>query len=389
MNSKQKKKHRYWSKQEIALLKKLYPKILLKNLAKFFPKRNKKTISLKALSLGLKSAKLWQPNENNILRQYFAEGSSEELLKLLPKRSKLAILAQGERLGLKRNIRKPKLKVNENYFKKWSGNMAYILGFIFSDGNITKITHNGYSDKLAFGLHRKDIDILKKIKRELLAEQNLSFSKSYVHFSIYSQIIVDDLKKLGLSYRKSYEVNRGKVPDIPKKYIRHFIRGIVDGDGSIHFDKREYPTLSICGRKDIMTFVRNHFYAKFNLYSQVNQPKKNGKLSNVFYIAYRCNSAKTLINYIYNNAKIYLERKFKLAKRCPKIKIKSRKNYTEEENQIIQQFYRSQPKDKILSALPNRSWTSVQHQANVLKVYKYNINKKKINYAFNSGRKSC
>jgi intein-encoded DNA endonuclease-like protein len=327
MTSKNERKYKYWSKREIILLKRLYPKILVRNLVKFFPRRNKGTIAAKAMDLGLKSAKLWQPKENYILHQYFSEKSQEGLLKLLPKRSKLAILAQGERLKLKRNTRKPRLSINENYFKKWFENMAYVLGFIFSDGNITETIRNGYSDKLAFGLHKKDLDILKKIKRELSAEQKLSFSKNYVYFGVYSQIIVNDLKKLGVSYRKSLEVNRGKIPNVPQKYIRHFIRGIVDGDGSIHFDKRNYPTLSVCGRKDTMTFIKKHFLAKFSLNSKIIQPKKNGKLSNVFYISYRSNSAKILINYLYNNAKIYLERKFKLAKRCRKIKIKPHKIY--------------------------------------------------------------
>jgi len=359
-------KYKYWARREIILLKRLYPKILVRNLVIFFPGRNKGTITAKALTLGLKSAKLWQPEENYILRQHFSEKPLEKIIQLLPRRSRLAILAQGERLNLKRNVRRPKLKVNENYFKKWSEKMAYILGFIFSDGNITRTTHNGYSDKLAFGLHKKDIDILKKIKRELSAEQRLSFSKNYIHFSVYSQLIVDDLKKLGLSYRKSFDINQGKVPNIPKKYIRHFIRGIIDGDGSIHFNKKNYPTLNICGREDIITFIRKHFLNKLNLYSKISQPKKNGKLSNVFYICYRGNSAQALINYIYNNSHIYLKRKYKLARRCRRIKIKPRKNYTEKEIQIIKRTYQSQPKDKILSLLPNRSWSSIRARASIL-----------------------
>jgi len=52
--------------------------------------------------------------------------------------------------------------------------MAYILGFIFADGNITKVIHNGSSDKLGFGVNKKDIDILRKTKQELSAKQALS-----------------------------------------------------------------------------------------------------------------------------------------------------------------------------------------------------------------------
>ncbi|PIP22389.1 MAG: hypothetical protein COX38_00885 [Candidatus Nealsonbacteria bacterium CG23_combo_of_CG06-09_8_20_14_all_39_25] len=371
--------YKYWSHKEISLLKKFYPKLIVRELAKMFPNRTKATIVVKALSLGLPSAKLWQPEENNVLHKHFAEASEEKLLKLLPKRSWSAILAQGERLALKRKTDKPRLKVNEDYFKKWSLNMAYILGFIFADGNITEITHNGCSDKLAFGLHRKDIDILRKIKRELSAEQALSKSGKYIHFSVYSQKIVDDLKLLKVSYRKSLRrSSQENIPNIPQKYIQDFIRGIVDGDGSINFDKRGYPRLSICGRKKIMTFIRNHFLSRFNIYSKIAQAKYYGKKYNLFYIAYRSNSAKTLINYLYNNANLYLERKFKLAKRCLETEIKERKNYTKEENQTIRQFYHSLPRDKILSMLSNRSWSSIQQEARGLGLYKYNIKNNKL-----------
>ena len=360
--------YKYWSDKEVSLLKKYYPKQLrVKDLVRMFPNRTKSTIVVKAFGLGLSSAKLWRPEENDILYKNFAEASEEKLLKLLPKRSWPAILAQGERLGLKRKTNKPKLKVNEFYFRKWSPKMAHILGFIFADGNITEVTHNGYSDKLGFGQNKKDIDILRKIKQELSAEQTLSIGKKYVHFSIYSQVIVDDLKKLGITYRKSSQKNPCKLPNIPQKYIRDFIRGIVDGDGSVNFNKRGRqkgrPNLSICGRKEVMSFIRNHFLCRFNIYSKITQPKKGGKLSNVFYINYRCNSAKILIHYLYNNARLYLERKFRLAKQCSKIKIRPRKNYTKEENQIIRQFYHSSLKDKILSMLPNRSWPYIQYHA--------------------------
>ena len=369
---------KYWSDEEVSLLKKYYPKLRVKDLAKMFPNRTKDTIVAKALSLGLPSAKLWQAEENNILRKHFSEASRTELLKLLPKRSWLAILAQGERLGLKRKIDKPRLKINENYFKQWSSNMAYILGFIFADGGIVRVTHNGSSDKLGFGQNKKDIDILRKIKQEFSAEQTLSPSGNYVHFSIFSQVMIDDLKKLGVLYRKSLRKNSSKLPSVPKKYIRDFIRGIVDGDGGISFDKKGYPSLSICGRKEVIAFIRNYFLSKFDIYSKISQGKKNGRISNVFYICYRCNSAKTLVDYLYNNADLYLERKFKLAKQCLKIEMKHRRNYTEKENQIIQQFYHSLPKDKILLMLPNRSWPNIQSRAWRMGLTKNKRRKKKL-----------
>ncbi len=47
----------------------------------------------------------------------------------------------------------------------------------------------------------------------------------------------------------------------------------------------------------------------------------------IFYIAYRANSAKTLINYLYNDSNLYLKRKFKLYQKSLKIKIKKYKKH--------------------------------------------------------------
>ncbi|MBI2515054.1 hypothetical protein HYV91_02635 [Candidatus Wolfebacteria bacterium] len=363
-------KYHYWSDKEVELLIALYPKFRVKDIAEKFPGRTRDTIVAKALSLSLSSAKLWQREENEILKKYFKDSTEGELLNFLPKRSWSAILAQGERLGLKRSTNKPKINVNESYFQKWSPNMAYVLGFTLADGCITRGTHEGYSDALKFGVQKRDVDILEKIKRELSSQHKISLVKSAAYLCITSQKIVDDLKILKISYQKSL---REKIPDIPGKYVRHFIRGIVDGDGGISIDKLGYPNLSICGGENTVTFIRNYFLKKFNIYSTVTKSiSKDGKY-NLCHIAYRCNSAKTLLGYLYTNAYLYIERKFQAAKRCIKIEMKYRKNYSQKEKQVIKQFYPLLSKTEILSMLPNRNWNSIQHQASKSGIYKYNI----------------
>lgn len=314
--------YKLWAKKEISLLKKYYPVLWVKDLEKIFPNRTRATIAAKATDLKLPSAKLWQLKENKILKKYFCRLRISELQKLLPRRSKTAIWAQGERLGLKQNRNHSRLYVNENYFKTWSADMAYILGFILADGCIVEGTYKGYSDALKFGVQKRDTDILEKIKKGLSSEHKISLCKTANHFTITNQIIVNDLKNLGISYRKSL---KEKIPNIPQKYIKDFIRGIVDGDGSIHFDKiRNYPTLSVCGGKKTITFIQNHFLSKFGIYSKIGKRKK---IQFIFYIAYRANSAKTLINYLYDDSNLYLKRKFKLYQKSLRIKIKKKKKH--------------------------------------------------------------
>lgn len=322
-----------WTDEEVNLLKSLYPNTRVKNLVDYFPRRNKGTIVVKALSLNLPSAKLWQQEENEILKKYFPLTLKEELLILLPKRSWKSIIAQGERLGLKRKTDKPRLPVNEDYFKYWSPNMAYILGFILADGCIIKGSYTGYSDSLKFGVQLSDKDILEKIKKELMSKHKISVVKNAVHFCVASQELVNDLKKLGISYRKSLNEC---VPYVPLEYIRDFIRGIIDGDGGIGIDKKGYPTIGVCGGRQTLVFIRNHFLEKFQLYSKISRRTYSKECKNFLYeIKYKSNTALKILSYIYNNERsLYLNRKYELARKCLKLKIRERKNinrwYTDE-----------------------------------------------------------
>lgn len=315
-----------WSKQEISNLKKFYPIMLVRDLIPLFPKRNRYTIAAKALALGLPSAKLWREEQNKLLKNNFATSSKEELLKLFPKRTWTAIMAQGERLGIKRNRNKPRISINENYFNKWSPNMAYVLGFILSDGCITKGTYTGYSDALKFGVQLKDKDILEKIKKELKSEHAISIVRNAAHFCITSQKIVDSLKHLGITYRKSLEET---VPKVPKKYIKYFIRGLIDGDGGISINSKNYPTLRFYGGINPVTFVRNYFWKNFNAFSSIGKkPSKLASKNYLCYIAYRTNTAKRLINFLYKDAEIFLNRKYKLAMKCVQLNFRKKNNRT-------------------------------------------------------------
>jgi len=315
-------KYTRWTVEEIDLLKSLYPTNRIKDLVSKFPNRNADTLVVKALSLMLPSAKLWQPEENRILKSFFLNSSKEELMNLLPRRSWSGIIAQGERLGLNRKTDKPRLKVNENYFKYWSPNMAYILGFILADGCIIKGTYLGYSDSLKFGVQKSDIDILEKIKKEFSSEHKISLFKNAAYFSISSQILVDDLKKLGISYRKSLNEI---LPKVPSKYMADFIRGIVDGDGGVAIDRTGHPVVMVCGGEKTMMFLRNYFFYNLQVYSKIGKRTYSVAIKKFLYeIRYKSTSAQKILTYLYDKDCLSLDRKYKLANRCLEISIKSR-----------------------------------------------------------------
>ncbi len=273
-------------------------------------------------------------------------------------------------MGLTRKRNVPRVKVNEDYFQKWSANMAYLLGYILADGCIIKGTYKGYSDALKFGVQKRDIDILEKIKKEFKSDHAISFNKNAAYLCITSQKIVDNLKKLGITYRKSL---REKIPKVPQRFIKDFIRGIVDGDGKVALGKDGYPQLSVCGGWRTMKFIRNYFLRKFKIYSKIfrSTRSKNGK-NYLYIISYRVNSAKTLIRYLYSSTTLYIDRKSKEARKCLCVEMKYQPKYTQQEDKILKQQYLTNTRNHINALLPRRTWSSIEQRARLLGIYKYN-----------------
>lgn len=120
-----------------------------------------------------------------------------------------------------------KYNINQDYFKIWSSNMAYILGLWFADGCI-------YRDRMFdITLHVKDKYILKKIAKELSYEGNIydCVDKQAARINFSCVVIYNDIVSLGGKEAKSNDI---KFPTtIPKEYLRDFIRGYFDGDGCV------------------------------------------------------------------------------------------------------------------------------------------------------------
>ena len=121
-------------------------------------------------------------------------------------------------------------EINEGFFHNWSKEMAYILGLILTDGNID--AENGQ-----VSLTMKEGYLLKNVKTILNSEHPVKYYKEneIYCFSFCRKKMSDRLFKLGISSNKSLKV---RFPDVPDKFLSHFIRGVFDGDGSVFFEPR-------------------------------------------------------------------------------------------------------------------------------------------------------
>ncbi|MEI6191192.1 MAG: LAGLIDADG family homing endonuclease [bacterium] len=123
-------------------------------------------------------------------------------------------------------------KVNKDFFKKWTSEMAYVLGFFAADGYIT-VNKRGAS---FWSIQITDKDLLYKIRDCIESEHKISErvgkgnEKNLYRLQIGSYEMCADLNKLGYRQNKTKSLF---LPNVPDKYFSHFVRGYFDGDGNV------------------------------------------------------------------------------------------------------------------------------------------------------------
>jgi hypothetical protein len=210
-----------------------------------------------------------------------------------------------------------KKKHVSNYFRAIDSEVkAYILGYLVADGSIEESTRKDRPSKLVrlrFGCVTEDDEILKLIQREIAPDNKLRYyqpkeqnHKQTTILQICDKELINDLRTLyDIQPRKTYK-NDFNFPNIPKKYERDFIRGFIDGDGSIgrhHFSM-------ICNSERFAIQIRDKFLEKIpELKSYIY--KENRKYTNYWSLHFSMNLkiAGKLYNYLYSGASVFLKRK--------------------------------------------------------------------------------
>src|SRR3972149_3601440 len=87
--------------------------------------------------------------------------------------------------------------INVDFFNKWTSQMAYILGFIFADGNI-------HGRTLAFDLQKRDRQLLNDINKTMHSTYPIRLRKMrYVRLRISNSIIISKIMSYGVIQNKS------------------------------------------------------------------------------------------------------------------------------------------------------------------------------------------
>ena len=290
-----------------ALEKEYYPsynyrkirKILNDNNIEIRGGRKKKTLTNKQLQY-LEQKYCNEGEDLNKLAEYF-NWDRETLRNLI-----------NEKGLVKKTNNRVNKRLNEEYFSVIdSEEKAYFLGLLITDGSVDK--KDGRQGRIRLQLQATDKDILIKFKNALQVDSDLILdprgNQCYsVEFS--SDKIFNDLSKYNIIPNKTYSISNLPT-NIPNHLMKDFLRGMIDGDGSITFDKIMSKDVALNFTSYYQSFVLD-FQKEINKLINKSEPNK------VFFTsAWHCqwrgyNQVLNILNILYKDATIYINRKYQL-----------------------------------------------------------------------------
>lgn len=193
-------------------------------------------------------------------------------------------------------------------------NSAYWLGFLYADGNISST-----GNRIEVHLALKDIKHLEKFRKFLKLENEIrsgfdSKGFGFCHLSVRNKHLWNSLNSLGCYPQKSLilkfpklSIFKGNVQEL----TLHFIRGYVDGDGCLCTYKNKNKNsiitqLNLVGTKEFLTTVNTIFKNKGFIR---NKSCKNWE-NKAYSLQFSNVPSRKIARYLYENANIYLERKY-------------------------------------------------------------------------------
>jgi len=217
--------------------------------------------------------------------------------------------------------------MRRNFIKiKRTCQLAYAVGLISTDGNLSK-------DKRHINFTSSDIQLINTYKLCLNKNNSITLNpfskrtkKQSYKFQFGDVNFYDFLTKIGLHPNKSLTINKITIPN---KYFRDFLRGHLDGDGSIIFYKDRYNAhlnqkyiydrlfvYFISASEKHMNWLQESIYKLIGVRGSLNKQAWGKKSKTVIYrLKFSTKEAKIILNWIYYKPNLpCLLRKYLIAK---------------------------------------------------------------------------
>lgn len=101
---------------------------------------------------------------------------------------------------------------------------------------------------------------------------------------------------------------------IPKEFFHHFLRGYIDGDGNYLYRNINNVHLRIDGNEWMMTHIKEYVQRYYRIESKVYAVKTSSSFQMFRWTIQKTPYAKQLLNILYFDANIYMERKYNIVK---------------------------------------------------------------------------
>ena len=202
-----------------------------------------------------------------------------------------------------------KYPINFEFFNKDSEEYWYFLGLVSSDGYVSDTT-------IELCLNKKDEHILIKL-RDIICPNKPLYQKKNTHavkFVICSKKLCKEIKEI-LHMTTNKKHSEIQFPDIPPKYLKDYIRGVIDGDGCIDTTKsyrgeKVYvgPRLRILSNRNFLLAMLEKIREQVD--NNTKTVNKKGK-ENVWCVTFNFKIAKAILEWCYKDCTICLYRKYK------------------------------------------------------------------------------
>jgi hypothetical protein len=244
----------------------------------------------------------YEIDEENLVSLYNSGADIKTISKILEAPYKV-VWRRLKKLGIetKRKTR----KVNNDIFSQYNKDTCYWAGFIAADGFIRKD-----SPYLGIELAYKDINHILKFKNfvesdaEIKTRERLLKSgntSKYCGILIYSHKIKKELREKFNIVPKKAKVIKPPV-NIPDKFIKDFIRGNFDGDGSISWNKsNNKPRIQFSSSSYyFIEWIKNSI--KGNITEEIGNPKiGQNKMWKTYLLEYTGKQVIPIMTWLYGN----------------------------------------------------------------------------------------
>lgn len=220
---------------------------------------------------------------------------------------------------------------NENYFNVIDDeHKAYWLGFLYADGYVEPIYRKNKikAFRIEIGLCESDKEHLQNFLNDISSDVPISIRTQVLNSKKYTTCrarvnntkICRDLIRLGCTPQKSLTLEFPNKDIVSTEFLRHFIRGYFDGDGCVSYTERSYIDKRNGKRytqKNIITsFVGTNSFltslisllSSYNILFKIQNKSNCGNASEIR--TTRHNDILNFYHFIYDDATIFLERKF-------------------------------------------------------------------------------